>query len=293
MPQKIKLSANGTGTSSTMSRRDLLAASISLAILAATGAAIPAGGATASPLTTQVKPNSKAPRLRRGGSIHTMMNWADLEPGSKNRFAWPPFARDQFDIPPYFLKQLAATGIDFIRMTVDQGPFLQADGEHVAQLDAILLHKCKQILDAGLDLIVDIHPVNQVEEYAPVNITRDIRSPLFKKYAAMVARVAKVLTQLDPAKVAFEPFNEPPWGYNTATAERWQTMMEIMHAGIRANNPDIAVIWSGAKSADITGLIAVLPGRFTDTNIIWTFHYYTPHIFTHQGVRTTQDNMLY
>lgn len=69
--------------------------------------------------------------------------------------------------------------------------------------------------------------------------------------------------------------------------------MEIMHAAIRANNPDIAVIWSGAKSADFTGLFAVKPDRFPDDNIFWSFHYYSPHHFTHQGVRTSQANMLH
>ena len=221
------------------------------------------------------------------------MNWADLKPGSTDRFAWPPFSRAYFDIPDKFLHQLAGTGIDFLRLTLDQGPFLQAEGSHKAELNAILLAKCRKILAAGLDLVVDIHPVNQVEKYHPYKIASDINAPLFKYYAAMVADVAGTLKELDPRRVAFEPFNESPYGYRPATLARWQKMMEIMHAGIRAKNPDIPVIWSGAKSADITGLLAVEPARFQDDNIFWSYHYYTPHPFTHQGVRVSQANMVY
>lgn len=66
-----------------------------------------------------------------------------------------------------------------------------------------------------------------------------------------------------------------------------------MHRAIRSSNPDIAVIWSGAKSADLSGLYSVQPERFADDNIFWTFHYYAPHPFTHQGVQTSQSNMLH
>ena len=278
------LPSSGTGKvekHTGMTRRSLLAGSAA------------ASGLALLPATAKPAPPAKMPRLRRGGSIHTMMNWADLEAGSKDRFSWPPFTRAHFDIPASFLRQLAATGIDFIRMTLDQGPWLQARGARLQQLDDILLQKCRHILDSGLDLIVDFHPVNQVPQYAPVRIAADINSQLFKDYASIIGHVAGVLKALDPQRIAIEPFNEPPYGYNSRTAARWQEMMELMHGKIRAANKDIAVVWSGAKSDDSTGLLAVRPERFPDRNIIWTFHYYAPHIFTHQGVRTTQDNMLY
>ncbi|MCC2098006.1 MAG: cellulase family glycosylhydrolase [Hyphomicrobiales bacterium] len=268
-----------------MTRRSLLAGTG----IAALGCVLPPLAAHATATDTF----GKAPKLRRGGSIHTLMNWADLQPGSKDRFAWPPFSRAHFDTPASFLRQLAATGIDFIRMTVDQGPWLQAKGQQLKQLDDILLRKCRKLLDCGLDVIVDFHPVNQVPQYAPVRIASDIDGRLFQDYAAMIGHVAGVLKALDPQHVAIEPFNEPPYGYNPRTVARWQAMMETIHAKIRAANKDIAVVWSGAKSADSSGLLQVQPDRFPDRNIIWTFHYYSPHIFTHQGVRTSQENMQY
>lgn len=155
-----------------------------------------AGALAASGLGATPALAAKTPKLRRGGSIHTMMNWADLEPGSKDRFSWPPFSAAHFQTPPAFLRQLRATGIDFIRITIDQGPFLQAEGSRAAELDKILLRKCQEVLAADLSVVVDFHPVNQVEKYAPVNIVSNITGQLFKDYTAMVARAAGVLRRL-------------------------------------------------------------------------------------------------
>lgn len=173
-------------------------------------------------MPARATPRKPAPKLKRGGSIHTMMNWADLAPGSKDTFAWPPFSAPRFQTPPDFLRTLGRTGIDFIRITIDQGPFLQAQGARLAELDAILLRKCREILKAGRDVVVDFHPVNQVEAYTPVRIVQDIGGPLFNRYTAMIGRAARTLRALDPARVALEPFNEPPFGYNFFTAARWQ-----------------------------------------------------------------------
>lgn len=257
-------------------------------VLAAMAAGLGAAILPASPAKA-----TAGPKLRRGGSIHTMMNWADLEPGSKDRFAWPPFSARHFQTPPAFFKALRKTGIDFIRITIDQGPFLQATGMRRDELDRTLLRKCEEVLTHGLDVVVDFHPVNQVEKYTPVRILSSLHDQLFADYVTMIGRAARVLKSIDPSRVALEPFNEPLFGYDFATAARWQRMMETMHAAIRRENQNITVVWSGARSADITGLYATSPERFGDERIVWSFHYYAPHIFTHQGVLTSQENMLH
>ncbi|MGE3245016.1 MAG: glycoside hydrolase family 5 protein [Beijerinckiaceae bacterium] len=250
-----------------------------------------AAGAAMAGFAAQAATPSRAPRLHRGGSIHTLMNWAELEPGSKDHHVWPPFAQAKYQTPASFLDRLRATGIDHLRLTVDQGPFLQAQGARKSELDAILLRKCRFILDRGLDVIVDFHPISQIAKYHPFKIAADIGGQLFKDYAAMIAHVAGVLKALDPARVALEPFNEPPYGYDPRTTARWQKMMEVMHAGIRARNRDIAVVWSGAKSSDIEALVQIDPKPFRDDNIFWSFHYYSPHPFTHQSLRSSQGNL--
>lgn len=232
-------------------------------------------------------------KLRRGGSIHTMMNWADLQPGSKSAFAWPPFSADHFQVPAEVMRLLRRTGLDFVRITVDPGPFLQAGPDQYADLERIVLAKCRQVLDADMSVVFDFHPVNQVPAFAPVHIVKSTDSDLFRRYVAMIARTARTLRKLDPSRVALEPFNEPPYGYSNETATRWQRMLEIMHKAVRAEHPGLPLVLSGAASGGILGLRNVDASRFSDPNIFWSFHYYDPHVFTHQGVRTSQTNMLY
>jgi len=274
MPVDTFLSQNGATyrPTPTVTRRALLAGAAAFA-----GVALAPGPSVGAPALT----------LRRGGSIHTMMNWAELEPGSRDRFVWPPFATPKYQTPPQFFDALRATGVDFVRLTVDPGPFLAARGRQRAEIEAILLDRCRTFLDRDLRVIVDFHPTYQVEAYAPTRIVTDVKGQPFRDYANMIARAAGALAVLDPARVALEPFNEPPYGYDPQTAARWQTMIEIMHAGIRRANSDIPVIWSGARSGAIRALEDVRPERLGDDNVIWTFHYYSPLPFTHQGVRTS------
>lgn len=263
-------------------------------LTSATGAA----GLAALPLILARMPATRAadapaPRLRRGGSIHTMMNWADVETGDRQRYAWPPFAADHFNIDVNLLRAFRQCGLDHIRLTVDPGPFLQADAAQLKQVNQILLQRCRQILAEDLQVIVDFHPTQQVPRFAPERIVENENTPLFKSYVAVLASVAEAMRDLDPARVALEPMNEPPYGYDGFTAARWRRMLLAMHGAIRQANPDLSLVISGAAGGSITGLLSLEPGAFNDPNLFWTFHYYDPHVFTHQGVVTSQSNMLY
>ena len=260
-------------TPSRLSRRALLAG----AAACAASAALPASA------------QSAALRLRRGGSIHSMLNWPELQPGSRDGFLWPPFSAPKYQIAPALLAAFKRVGLDFIRMTVDPAPFLSTQGERRAELDTILLARCKLIHDAGLSVIVDFHPISQVAAYAPARI---IETPqLFTSYVQMIGRTAQTLRALDPARTVLEFFNEPPHGYDSASIARWRRMLGDMHAAARKDNPHIPLVMTGAASGGIRGLLALDAKGFADANLYWSFHYYDPHAFTHQGVITSQDNM--
>jgi hypothetical protein len=84
--------------------------------------------------------------------------------------------------------------------------------------------------------------------------------------------------------------NEPPYGYDPATTQRWQAMQEILHRAVRREAPDLAVVLTGAHGGDRAGLLALDPRPFAGSNVLYSFHYYEPHDFTHQGVETSQPN---
>jgi hypothetical protein len=62
---------------------------------------------------------------------------------------------------------------------------------------------------------------------------------------------------------------------------RWGGIEQRAVAEIRRNAPRHTILVSGANYSDIADLVR-LP-QFSDPNLIFVFHYYEPHIFTHQG----------
>ena len=231
----------------------------------------------------------RAPRLRRGGSIHSMLNWPELEAGAKERFVWPPFSAAKYQINSHLLALFKRAGLDFIRLTIDPGPFLSAQGPRRDEMDAILLNRCRLILDAGLNVIADFHPISQAASWTPDRIVTDANT--FAAYTVLIGRTAAALRALDPARVALEFMNEPPYGYDASTSARWQRMLLDMHKACRLANPQVTLVMSGAAGGGSRGLLNIGPRAFSDRNIYWSFHYYGPHAFTHQGVVTSQSNM--
>ncbi len=229
--------------------------------------------------------------LRRGGSLHSILNWPELEAGSKDRFAWPPFAAAKYQVNPRLLSAFRRAGLDFIRLTIDPGIFMATQGARRDELDAILLSRCRLLIDSGLNVIVDFHPISQVSAWTPDRIITNETTQ--KAFFDLIGRTANVLRALDGSKVALEFMNEPPHGYDGATSARWQRMLVEMHRIARAAHPDLTLVMTGAASGGIKGLMNVDARVFKDDNIYWSFHYYSPHHFTHQGVVTSQSNMLH
>lgn len=256
-----------------LTRRGLLAAAAGVATLAA-----------ASPL------RAAGPVFRRGASIHNLLNWATVEPADKTRFAWPPFAGPAHQTPDAILRNLVRAGFDFIRLTIDPGPFLQFEGEKRDALDGMLLTQVRRLLDAGFGVIVDFHPVSQVPAYAPELITAALGSPLFTAYADMLARIAGRLSALETPRVALELMNEPQYGWDAGSTARWQAMLAELHARARQAAPKLPIVLSGARGGDKDGLLALDTAPFRGSDVWWTFHYYAPHVFTHQGVKADQGD---
>lgn len=229
------------------------------------------------------------PPLRRGVGVHNILNWADLS-DDKAAFAWPPFAHADHQLSDGLIGKLKRAGFDFVRLTVDPGPFLLFTGERRDQLDEILLSTVKRFSASGLDVVVDFHPNRQVPAYAPDRLVAgDETSPLFRDYVAMVARTARLLAPLDLAHVALEPLNEPEMGWDMLERRRWQRMLEALHAAIREAAPELLVILTGSRGGSLEGLVELDPAPFSGSRVRFSFHYYLPYDFTHQGFVDTSD----
>ncbi len=75
----------------------------------------------------------------------------------------------------------------------------------------------------------------------------------------------------------FEILNEP----ELPDRYRWYGVQAKLAAVIREGAPQHTIIAAGARWSDDDDLVFIEPLR--DPNVIYTFHFYEPHIFTHQG----------
>lgn len=82
---------------------------------------------------------------------------------------------------------------------------------------------------------------------------------------------------LDADRVFFEILNEP----EGRDRYRWYGVEAKLAAAIREGAPEHTIIATGAHWSDDDDLVFLEPLR--DANVIYAFHFYESHIFTHQG----------
>jgi endoglucanase len=164
-------------------------------------------------------------------------------------------------------------GFDHVRFTVNCEPMFQrgqADRippEYLAMVDGAV----KMILDQGLAIIIDIHPESELKARLAAE---DVAVEQFEDFWRALA---KHYSNLDPEKVFFEILNEPEF----KDRYRWEGVQARLARAIREGAPNHTIIAAGANWSSNSELLFLEPLR--DPNIIYNFHFYDPHIFTHQG----------
>ena len=63
-------------------------------------------------------------------------------------------------------ERIKAMGFDFVRLSVDPGPLLAADGRRRADALALLERDVRIVTGIGLKVVFDLHPVSQVSAWS-------------------------------------------------------------------------------------------------------------------------------
>lgn len=188
------------------------------------------------------------------------------------------------------LADIKSAGFDTVRMPVAPQPLLEQDGDRFEHsLDEIEIG-IDVILAAGLKVVVDLHVGGGDKPWQNAGLTRDTNAPEFLRYLDVVEKLGERLHRFDPALVAFEPFNEPPC--DGTDHPGWPVFMKALFARARRAAPETTVVIAGACWGSWDGLTHLDPADYDD-NTLFTFHYYDPHIFTHQGTLNTSDPSHY
>jgi endoglucanase len=126
---------------------------------------------------------------------------------------------------------------------------------------------------AGLRAVLDFHHVE-------MNGSFDEPGALVRKQA-LWTRIATRYRSTDPDWVIFELQNEP----NEITAAAWRVEAQALIATVRAIVPNHTLLIGFEEYNGRAALIRSEP--FADPNLIYTFHFYDPFVFTHQGADWT------
>lgn len=168
---------------------------------------------------------------------------------------------------------IKSIGFDHVRFTLNPDPMFrrgQADRiptEYLAMVDSAV----KMILDHNLAIIIDIHPESDFKQKL---VSDDSFVEQFEDYWRALA---KHYSSLDPDRVFFEILNEPEF----KDRYRWMGVQARLARAIREGAPNHTIIAAGANWSSSNELLFLEP--LHDANVIYNFHFYDPHIFTHQG----------
>jgi endoglucanase len=169
---------------------------------------------------------------------------------------------------------MARMGFDHVRLSIDAAPLEQAfyghggtNSDFIARLDRAV----DTMLADRLAVIIDLHPSdNYKQQLRSSNDAVDRTAMLWRRLAARYAG-------RDPDRVFFEIMNEP----EVYDSYRWAGIQQRLAAAIRAEAPRQTIIAAGGNYSNLEDLLALEP--LADGNVIYNFHFYDPHEFTHQG----------
>ena len=169
------------------------------------------------------------------------------------------------------IDRVAKMDFDHVRISVDPAVFCYdypwTNCGSVQVLDEVVA----RALSHNVAVIIDNHPTS---EYKKAIATSD---DSVDRFAILWTRIAQHFASSDPDKLFFEVMNEP----EAADTYRWTGVQMRAAEAIRHSAPNHTIIVAGTRYSDIDNLFR-LP-EFADRNLIYNFHYYEPHTFTHQG----------
>lgn len=174
-------------------------------------------------------------------------------------------------------RDLAAIGVEAIRLPIDVHAMSSSSPERA--VDPLLLDFLDMAIgwaeEAGLYIIIDNHSFDPV-----IPTDSDIESTLLAVWPQIASRY-RDRSDL----VLYEILNEPH-GIDPA---RWARVQGNVIKAIRSVDARHWIVVGGADFNSIAQMER-LP-RYEDDRLVYTFHFYEPYVFTHQGTFWTKPSL--
>lgn len=179
------------------------------------------------------------------------------------------------DIRP-MLESIAAAGFETVRLPVAFDYFMRGGS---TQLNEAILQKlhdtymnCRRL---NLKLVIVYHYGKLTDQNRETEPDRIIQ--IWKQ-------VMQYMREFSSEKLFFELYNEP-----VTSAETWQQTANIIVKALRKEDYDRIFIIGGTNYNGINELLAMGKLPVDDEKILYTFHFYEPYVFTHQGAEWTKE----
>jgi endoglucanase len=195
-----------------------------------------------------------------------------FQAGSPREIQFTEFTKQDFI-------DIQSLGCDVIRLPINL--HFMTDGDPNYTLDPLFLQFLDQVVDwceeLQLYLILDNHTFD-VDASTDVNVDK-VLVPVWTQMAEHYKDRS--------AYLCYEVLNEP----HGITDARWGLIQQQVIMAIHAVDPTHWIIVSGAGWGSYNNLNSV-PSYPRDYNLIYSFHFYDPFLFTHQGASWTDPSMV-
>jgi endoglucanase len=194
-----------------------------------------------------------------------------LQVGSARQIQFTQFTKQD-------LVNIKSLGCDVIRLPINL--HYMTGGAPDYTVDPLFFYFLDQIVDwceeLQLHLILDNHTFD-----VNTNTDADVDKVLVPVWSQMAEHYKGRSTYL-----YYEILNEP----HGIADERWGQIQQRVMTAIRAADPVHTIVVTGAGWGSYNNL-KFLP-TYRDNNLIYSFHFYDPFMFTHQGANWTNPSMV-
>lgn len=214
-------------------------------------------------------PASRLARLRRGINLS---HWFAQSRDYSAKHLRGHTTRGDLDL-------IRRLGFDHVRFTVEPAPLFdearpsRLKGEHLRHLDAAL----DMLMSSGVAVVFDLHPTDEFK----LRLRADDR--FVSALADFWRSLARHLSRRDPERLFLEILNEPM----VEDPRRWTIVQTRLAAAVREGAPRHTIVATGPRWSAVEQLLLTEP--LADGNVVYNFHFYEPHTFTHQGATWGAD----